>query len=234
MELREHHIVQKKEDVLNKMGAYGKKYDEWLDVICSHMVAKNSKILDAGCGLGVFLHFAQKREFFISGVDMYKYNVESAKSMFGFKNIRLGNITKSIPFDERFFDCITLLDVIEHFENPVPVLENLKKYLKSDGVFFISTPNGNWAYSLRKVPLLGVRDKTPGHVNVKPINYWSEVLSSSGFEVIEERYSNHWMTHIQPIRIVNYILTKKLNMKPNNIPLLREFCGTSIICVKAR
>jgi SAM-dependent methyltransferase len=83
------------------------------------------------------------------------------------------------------FDLITSFGVIEHFENPVPMLVNLRKLLTNDGVLFLSVPN---VYSLHTIlrPLaqvLGVwrigyeRSYTPSSLK--------RLMEDVGFEIIE-------------------------------------------------
>lgn len=47
----------------------------------------------------------------------------------------------TFPFQHNFFDYILCGDVLEHLHNPVLVLNNLKLFLKDDGMFIISLPN---------------------------------------------------------------------------------------------
>ena len=47
----------------------------------------------------------------------------------------------TLPFQHNFFDYILCGDVLEHLHNPVLVLNNLKLFLKDDGMFIISLPN---------------------------------------------------------------------------------------------
>jgi SAM-dependent methyltransferase len=51
-----------------------------------------------------------------------------------------GDITKPLPFEDGFLDQITCLAVIEHIENPLPLLKECLRCLKSGGGLIITTP----------------------------------------------------------------------------------------------
>lgn len=101
---------------------------------------KTGKLLDIGCGFGLFLKMAKEAGFKVYGVEMEKEAVKTAQEKFGLKNIYQKNV-KEIGFPERYFDVITLFDILEHLENPEVILKELKKLLKPNGVLVIQSPN---------------------------------------------------------------------------------------------
>ena len=47
-----------------------------------------------------------------------------------------------LPYPDNFFDAIILSEVIEHLNfNPLPVLQEINRILKKDGILYITTPN---------------------------------------------------------------------------------------------
>ena len=70
-----------------------------------------------------------------------------------------------------FFDIITMWEVIEHLEQPMPLLFSLRKYLRPGGVIVFSTPNVEsfWAKILR--------DKWDGfHMPEHHLTYFTKTL----------------------------------------------------------
>ena len=103
-------------------------------------------LLDVGCGPGEFLLKAQQEGFRAVGIDVDPEAINGARRL-GLQAF-VGSIFEWEQA-EKCFDVITLNQVIEHVENPVKTLNVLRNSLKSGGVIFIATPNGNSALRQR-------------------------------------------------------------------------------------
>ncbi len=90
---------------------------------------------------------------------------------------------KILPFQDETFDIIICNDVLEHLENPVAALENIKKALKKGGILYINTPNLNF---FRK-KVLGFADKMEHHISLFTHQEMLELLKKVGFKV-----EKHW------------------------------------------
>jgi SAM-dependent methyltransferase len=94
-------------------------------------------ILDVGCSSGDFLlHWPQ---------DVYKVGVElSDKASSVAKQRGLMVINESvekIDFRDAQFDVVTCYAVLEHLENPLPVIDKLSSLVKSGGLLVILIPS---------------------------------------------------------------------------------------------
>jgi len=101
---------------------------------------RSGKILDIGCG---------NFPFFLSHIKFRKkYGIEkNAKNDKNFSNnIKIINLDiekkKNVPFDENFFDTVTMLASIEHLDpkNILDIFKEIKRILKKDGIFVFTTP----------------------------------------------------------------------------------------------
>jgi SAM-dependent methyltransferase len=104
---------------------------------------KNSKILDVGCGTGIFLESIIKdgaNNCF--GVDGPSKFVKRAKER-GYKDIFIIDdlCNTSMPFKNESFDFILCKDVFEHLIDPIFTLHEIKRVLKKDGYFLFHVPN---------------------------------------------------------------------------------------------
>ena len=97
------------------------------------------KLLDVGCAIGVFLCLARERGWEVCGVDVSRYAVSYARDVFGL-DVFAGELQEAL-FPERYFDVITLWDVLEHFPDPSRQLEQIYRVLKDDGIVLMNTPN---------------------------------------------------------------------------------------------
>ena len=95
----------------------------------------NSKILDFGCGKGGFIQLTQEVSKRSVGVELNKVNREYIN------DIGIQCVNHLSELNNEKFDLITLNHVFEHLNDPVNILIELKKYLKSDGIIIIEVPH---------------------------------------------------------------------------------------------
>lgn len=88
-----------------------------IEMTCNLVPPDVNTLADVGCGNGVFLHYvSQKRpEIESIGVDRSQAALKFVKV-----NKKEANIDQ-LPFDNKSFDCVTCLEVIEHL--PVDIYE---------------------------------------------------------------------------------------------------------------
>jgi len=118
------------------------KYSYGLSLIDEFNPPSNNKILDFGCGAGVFLEVAKsngwKQCIGIDANDRYREQYDS--------ELEIQYIYSSFERIDRTilghdYDCITLWNVLEHLYDPVEIVRELKGMLKNDGLIFIMVPN---------------------------------------------------------------------------------------------
>jgi len=99
----------------------------------------NSRILEAGCGVGAqtrILASKNPKSNFIS-VDVSEDSVREAKRIVDKTNISNVEIKQAdiykLPFKSETFDSVIVCFVLEHLNNPVQALTELKRVLKKGG-----------------------------------------------------------------------------------------------------
>jgi SAM-dependent methyltransferase len=112
-------------------------YQEWLDAI--ERERRPGRILDIGCGTGLFLSVARARGWEPHGVDDCREATDYARQHFGI-DVRDGQFTDFAAGAARY-DAITMWDIIEHARAPVALLRAARAALAPGGVIAISTPN---------------------------------------------------------------------------------------------
>lgn len=107
---------------------------------------KSAKILDVGCGFGLFLNACQKSGFEnCEGVDNGASHVEYAKQKLNIKNISCSSAQEYLKLKEDFhYDTIVALHFIEHIKRQevLDFLSLIFNKLKKGGLLIIETPNG--------------------------------------------------------------------------------------------
>ncbi|MEA3543892.1 MAG: class I SAM-dependent methyltransferase [Thermodesulfobacteriota bacterium] len=113
-----------------------------LEFVQKHINLSNCKALDIGAGLGQFLLLLQTHEVEVQGIEPSAIRREYAQEKFGI-NLR-GELVGSDYWQtefSRYFDLITLWDVIEHVDFPRETLQAAIKLLKPGGFLFLDTPS---------------------------------------------------------------------------------------------
>jgi len=112
-------------------------YESWLDNIERHQ--PTGRLLDIGCGTGLFLAVARRRGWSTFGVDDSAEATRHAREHFGLE-VRVGDFA-DFAREGRTFDVITMWDIIEHARDPVGLLTAARACLEPHGLTGLSTPN---------------------------------------------------------------------------------------------
>ena len=148
------------------------------------LIGNSLNVLDIGCGKpcawmedGSFLKFLG----FGIGLDVKDYR--------DFKYVR-GSVT-NIPFDEKTFDVITALEVLEHTDNIDQALLEIDRVLKDDGTVIISTPKNNILWRIVWPVWERVVEKMWKNTHKQVLNkrQWLEIFGKY-FEIVEVK--DHW------------------------------------------
>lgn len=104
------------------------------------------KLLDVGCSEGAFLDYLRLNKLNFMAIDIDDTAINFCKERGFEKNIRYGSIL-DIPFNKNSFDIVTALDVIEHVENDLRALTEMKRVCKKGGILFLIVPAHKWLWS---------------------------------------------------------------------------------------
>jgi len=102
-------------------------------------------ILDIGCANGCYtLKLADQAEFAI-GIDIQRKRLQEAsenKTDMSVKNVDfLAAAAEFLPFHDREFDMVSLIEVLEHVQNEDKVLQEANRVLKKNGNLVMHVPN---------------------------------------------------------------------------------------------
>jgi SAM-dependent methyltransferase len=104
-------------------------------------IPDGSKVLDVGCNSGEFLNLLKtKKRCDVTGADISEEMVAAANAK-GILAVRCD--ADKLPFPDASFDVVTLMEVLEHFHEPVPYLKEIRRVLRPDGILLGSCPHAN-------------------------------------------------------------------------------------------
>jgi 2-polyprenyl-3-methyl-5-hydroxy-6-metoxy-1,4-benzoquinol methylase len=117
------------------------KYENHVKIVNRLIPKKNKKVLDIGCGGGLFLDKLKNDSEVNMGIEINDIRVNYAKMKYGINAVK-----RPIEDDYwaskycNYFDIVTLWDVVEHVNYPSSTLKSASNTLKSGGFLCIDTP----------------------------------------------------------------------------------------------
>jgi len=142
---------------------------------------KHGRVLDVGCAYGLMLEKFPKL-FEKYGLDVSEYAIAEARKRLGDAMLKVGEAEDFLPFPDDYFDVVICNDVIEHLEQPIVALQNIKRVLKKGGILYLSTPN---LTSLRK-KLFARADIREHHISMMASNELKGLLENLGFTILSQ------------------------------------------------
>lgn len=100
-----------------------------------------SRILDVGCGEGALgRRLLEQGASEVVGIETDPATADAARK--NLSRVFRGDVeTMELPFDEGYFDCVVLADVLEHLRDPLAALRKIARHLSDSGTVVASIPN---------------------------------------------------------------------------------------------
>jgi len=214
-----------------------------VEKICTTLNNPNPRILDVGCGTGANLKMlaAHGRA---EGVDISSQAVDFCRER-GLDSVRLG-AAEQLPYENGFFDLVTALDVVEHLDDDVAGLREMRRVLRRDGRVLLFVP----AFMF----LWGVQDDVSNHRRRYTLPGLLKTVEAAGFSVEWSSYAN--ISFFLPVLAVRSVMRwlglradteYGINISPMNGPFSRLFAaerfvfkrgtlpfGVSAVCIARR
>ena len=139
------------------------------------------KILDFGCGSGIFVNELQKRGYQTSGIDISEEAIKYGE-LRGIKNLKIQDSHK-LDYPNGNFNAVLSMDVLEHLEDESWAIKEVERILKPGGKFIIMVP----AYQF----LWGVQDEVAHHYRRYTLGGLKKKIIGSGkLEISHATYFN--------------------------------------------
>ncbi len=201
----------------------------FVEEICRRLENERPRILDVGCGTGANLELLSKYGE-AEGVDVSPAALAFCRAR-GLENVRQGEAEK-LPYDDGSFDLVTALDVVEHLDDDVAGLREMRRVLKPGGRALLFVP----AFMF----LWGVQDDVSHHRRRYTLPGLRRVLKEAGYEIERATYAN--LSFFAPI-LMGRMLMRATGLRPaseNNINvsalngLLGRILGAESVLLKRR
>lgn len=181
------------------------------DIILKNLLDLNifGDVLDIGCGDS---YFDEKLiEKFPKINNLYGIDINLEKP---FNNGKAHYINSYENLKNKKFDFILLMDVIEHIKDDNDFINNIKKYLKKDGIILITVPAFQSLYS--------IHDKELKHFRRYNFKQLKKILINNDFKILDWNYFYFSLFIIR-------LLTKNKSIKVNTWKLKENSLITKIL-----
>lgn len=151
------------------------------------------RILDVGCGTGANLKMLAACGT-AEGVDISPQAVEFCRER-GLDSVKLGAI-EHLPYDDESFEIVTALDVVEHLDDDVAGLREIRRVLRADGRLLLFVP----AFMF----LWGVQDDVSNHRRRYTMPRLLNAVQAAGFSIEWSSYAN--ISFFLPVLVVRSVM----------------------------
>ena len=169
---------------------------------------RQPRILDVGCGTGANLEMlSQFGE--AEGVDVSTEALAFCRTR-GIESVRQGE-AEQLPYEDNSFDLVTGLDVVEHLDDDLAGLKEMRRVLRPGGRALLFVP----AFMF----LWGVQDDISNHRRRYRLGQLNQVVRQAGFGIERGTYVN--MTFFAPI-LLGRLLMRATGFRPaseNNLTI---------------
>jgi SAM-dependent methyltransferase len=166
---------------------------DFVEQICRQVTDRRPRILDVGCGTGAnLLMLSEYGE--AEGVDVAEDALAFCRER-GLDKVRLG-AGEELPYEDGTFDLVTAFDVVEHMDDDLAGLREMRRVLRPGGRVLLFVPTFMF--------LWGLQDEVSNHRRRYRLPELRRVLEQAGFEIERTTYAN--ITFFLPILVMRQLM----------------------------
>lgn len=155
------------------------------------LAGESKRLLDVGCAMGYFVDEALSRGWDAYGIDVSKYAVSRARAPIG-DRLKVAAIGEA-AYPTKYFDRITMIDIVEHLKDPKHDLEKLRSILADDGRLIVATGDAK-SWFARLMRRHWTFYTPPQHLYFFTKKTFTLLLSQTGFEPVRWYRMGKWLS----------------------------------------
>lgn len=173
---------------------------------------EGGRILDIGCGSGLFLRALDDARWDRFGVETGSVATEAARRALGNDRIFNGTLIEA-SHDEAQFDVVTLWSALEHMNEPRENLIEARRIIKKGGTLIVQVPNVS-SYQARLFGGRWFALDAPRHRYHFTLETLGRLLAETGFEI----YRTTFFSKAHNSHALRQSLKSKLRSEHSSIP----------------
>jgi len=136
------YLTDIQDKIANPWSLHGRHHKNLNRFVASSLegLPAGSRILDAGCGLSIWVTPSLRQRFSMIGVDVQPDSIKACKALYPGCDYRLTDLY-NLEFPDSEFDAVVMREVIEHFKTPERAVTEVQRVLKKGGLYVLTTPN---------------------------------------------------------------------------------------------
>jgi len=190
-------LIQKEKNALRR---FDRRWSFWRRRTAIERFQKGGRLLDIGCGTGLFLEEAKRsNKWNVVGIEPNGRAADYAQQNLNVPILhgRFSEVSETLPPNS--FDVIVLWNVLEHLEHPIKDLRIAHNLLKQNGWIVFSIPNmRSLDHKIFKEYWVGW--DLPRHLWLFERDILLNILQGLGFYVVSERCISTGM----PVQKINF------------------------------
>ncbi|MEZ0542281.1 class I SAM-dependent methyltransferase [Fibrella arboris] len=132
-----------------------------LKSIQDQLIVQTDRILEVGCGLGYLTYALRQEGYLATGIDISPEAISNATACYG-PYYRAENIIGLSGRSQERYDVIIMTELIEHLEDPLLFLSEVRQLLAPNGKLLITTPNKSFLHKNRET----------WQSDLPPVHFW--------------------------------------------------------------
>ncbi len=168
---------------------------------------ENIDVLDWGCGKGHISYLLKKNGYNIISCDIVSKKLDSAfgqdTPIIEQQSINVTPLKHHciLPFNDASFDCVFSFGVLEHVQDDLASLQEIKRVLRKDGVLIVLY----LPYALSWTQNLAHLRKIYYHDRLYSIKHTQNLAQLSGFDIVEYKLAQLFPKNSVPLFLDKYL-----------------------------
>lgn len=216
-------------EALSRDTYYNKMSDKWEHKIAKSYLIKSDKVLEVGCGHGLFLQQLVYAGIDIVGLELNKTAVDFClKNKLNVYRQELSDYAKENP--DRH-DVVCAIQVLEHIAKPIDFLLSALETLRSGGKLIISVPNNDSFIKNDPLNLLNLPPHHLGLWNRSSLETLQILLPIKIISIKTEPLAIYHVRYYFEVLIGNYLQRGFGYLgKAIRLIIILPFCGVIYLC----
>jgi SAM-dependent methyltransferase len=217
----------------------------------SHNICSGT-VVDLGCGYGAYVHALSPFANQVIGIEVEETRLQKAVEI----NKDRPNVDflhydgKRIPLASESVDNVMIIEVLEHVNNDLKTLLEIKRILKPGGGLLLSVPNKYFPFETHALSVLGRKISTGDKICFIPLTTWLPeivrakiatarvytrkglccLIARAGFAIVKKKYMFMPLDKLNNSKITGQL--RRIGLFLENIPGAVVFCAHLLITAR--